>query len=158
MGFRRTTTLMLGASLTLGVALAAHAGAGARAAASETQAGRTEIKNVPAGYTNPTSGRQMFDAYCASCHGQGGKGNGPAARALKNVPADLTQLAARNNGTFPEAHVAQVIRGDMMMVAHGSKEMPIWGPVFLYLEQHDPATAQLRVRNLARYIEGMQQK
>src|SRR5215472_18400281 len=108
------------------------------------QAGKTEIKNVPAGYTNPTSGRQMYDAYCASCHGQGGKGNGPAASALKATPTDLTQLAAKNGGAFPESHVAQVIRGDSMMAAHGSKEMPVWGPVFLKLDQHDKTLEQLR--------------
>jgi len=109
-------------------------------------------------YTNPTSGRQMYDAYCASCHGQGGKGNGPAASALKMPPTDLTQLAAKNGGTFPEAHVAEVIKGDSMMPAHGSKEMPVWGPVFLNLAHNDPAVAQLRVRNLTRYVAGMQQK
>ena len=127
-------------------------------AQNSSEAGKTDIRNAPAGYTNPTSGRQMYDAYCASCHGQGGKGDGPAAAALKNVPTDLTQLAARNGGTFPDAHVAQVIKGDLMMVAHGSKDMPIWGPVFFYLGQHDPALAQLRIRNLTKYIEGMQQK
>ncbi len=127
-------------------------------AQSMPEASKTDIRNAPAGYTNPTSGRQMYDAYCASCHGQGGKGDGPAAAALKNVPTDVTQLAARNGGTFPDAHVAQVIKGDLMMVAHGSKDMPIWGPVFFYLGQHDPALAQLRIRNLTKYIEGMQQK
>ena len=131
-------------------------------AASQTQSSeqttKPQIKNVPAAYTSPTSGRQMYDAYCAACHGQGGKGNGPAAAALKNVPTDLTQLAAKNGGTYPESHVAQVIKGDLMMVAHGSKDMPIWGPVFLYLEQHDSATAQLRVHNLTKYIASMQQK
>ncbi len=125
---------------------------------SNSQTPKPEIKNVPAGYTSPTSGRQMFDAYCASCHGQGGKGNGPAAPALKNAPTDLTRLSERNGGAYPEAHVAQVIKGDLMMVAHGSKEMPIWGPVFLYLEQQDPTLAQLRVRNLTKYIASMQQK
>jgi mono/diheme cytochrome c family protein len=123
-----------------------------------TQASKPEIKKAPAGYTNPTSGRQMFDAYCASCHGQGGKGNGPAAPALMNMPTDLTHLAAKNGGAFPESHVAQVIRGDMMTIAHGSKEMPVWGPVFLHLEREDPGMAQLRVRNLTKYIESMQQK
>ena len=122
------------------------------------QGGKTEIKNVPAGYTNPTSGRQMYDAYCGSCHGQGGKGNGPAASALKATPTDLTQLAAKNGGTFPEQHVAQVIKGDSMMAAHGSKEMPVWGPVFSNLSGHDTAATQLRVRNLTKYIASMQQK
>ena len=119
---------------------------------------KPEIKNSPATYTNPTSGRQMYDAYCASCHGQGGKGDGPAAAALKAMPTDLTQLAAKSGGKYPESHVAQVIKGDQAMAAHGSKEMPVWGPVFLSLEQHDPAKAQLRVRNLAKYIGSLQQK
>lgn len=126
--------------------------------ASPEQSGQTQIKNVPATYTNPTSGRQMYDAYCASCHGQGGKGNGPAAPALKTMPTDLTQLAAKSGGTFPEAHVVQVIKGDSMVAAHGSKEMPVWGPIFLSLSQHDRGAMQLRVHNLTRYIASMQQK
>src|SRR5664279_1681143 len=102
---------------------AAQTGAGAQPA-SDPQAPKLQIKNLPAGYTNPSSGRQMYDAYCASCHGQGGKGNGPTATALKVPPTDLTQLSARNGFVFPENHVAQVIKGDSMMPSHGSKEMP----------------------------------
>jgi mono/diheme cytochrome c family protein len=123
-----------------------------------SQASKPEIKNAPATYTNPTSGRQMFDAYCASCHGQGGIGNGPAAAALKSAPTNLTKLAATNGGTFPASRVAEAIKGDWMTAAHGSKEMPVWGPVFLYLGQHDPAAMQLRIRNLTKYVESMQQK
>lgn len=100
----------------------------------------------------------MFNAYCASCHGQDGKGNGPAAPALKTPPADLAQLTLKNGGKFPELQVAQAIKGDWMTAAHGSKEMPVWGPVFLYLAHHDPAAMQLRVRNLTKYIESIQQK
>ena len=122
------------------------------------QASKPEIKKAPAVYTNPTSGRQMYDAYCAACHGQSGVGNGPAAAALKTTPTNLTKLAAGNGGTFPASHVAATITGDQMTAAHGSKDMPVWGPVFLYLEQHDPAAAQLRVRNLTKYVESLQQK
>jgi mono/diheme cytochrome c family protein len=143
--------------LLLAIPLAAQTTAGAPSASS-AQASKPEIKNVPATYTNPSSGRQMYDAYCASCHGQGGEGNGPAAPALKVAPTDLTQLAAKNGGTFPENHVAQVIKGDSMMPSHGSKEMPVWGPVFLNLAQDDPGQLQLRVRNLTKYIASMQQK
>jgi hypothetical protein len=67
-------------------------------------------------------------------------------------------LAAKNGGTFPVNHVVQVIKGDSMMAAHGSQEMPLWGPVFLNLAQQDPALMQLRVRNLSRYVASMQQK
>lgn len=116
------------------------------------------IKNAPAGFSNSTSGQQMYLAYCASCHGQDGKGNGPAAPALKEQPTDLTQLAAKNNGALPASHIAEVVKGDAITAAHGSKEMPVWGPVFLYLEQHDPGMAQLRVRNLTNYIGSLQKK
>ncbi len=122
------------------------------------QSTKPRIKQVAPIYTNPNSGRQMFDAYCASCHGQSGQGNGPAALALKTAPTDLTQLAAKNAGKFPEAHLEQVIKDDDMTAAHGSRDMPVWGPVFLYLSQHDPALAQLRIHNLARYVAALQQK
>jgi mono/diheme cytochrome c family protein len=125
---------------------------------SATPAQKPEIKKVAPVYTNPSSGRQMYDAYCASCHGQGGKGNGPAAPALKVQPTDLTQLAAKNGGRFPDAHVMQVIRGDSMNPAHGSKDMPVWGPIFSQMSQHSEGVEQLRIRNLARYIGLMQQK
>jgi mono/diheme cytochrome c family protein len=144
-----TGGLLLVAALALSPALLAQ---------SSNSSAKPEIKKTPATYTNPTSGRQMYDAYCASCHGQSGKGDGPAAAALNATPTDLTQLAAKSGGKYPESHVAHVIKGDQAMAAHGSKEMPVWGPVFLSLEQHDPASAQLRMRNLAKYIGSMQQK
>jgi mono/diheme cytochrome c family protein len=117
-----------------------------------------QLTPVPAVYTDPSSGQGMFNAYCASCHGRDGKGDGPAALALKRFPSNLTLLAATNGGRFPELQVAQAIKGDWITTAHGSQEMPVWGPVFLYLAHHDPAVAQLRVRNLTKFVESMQQK
>ena len=126
--------------------------------AAKTASAKPEIKNVPAGYADPSSGKQMFNAYCASCHGQDAKGNGPAAPALKVPATDLTTLAAKHGGAFPDSHVAEAIKGDWMVAAHGSKEMPVWGPVFLYLGERDPGLMQLRVRNLTKYIASLQQK
>ena len=48
------------------------------------------------------AGRDSFEFYCASCHGTRGKGDGPIASALKVAPSDLTSLARRNRGAFPE--------------------------------------------------------
>jgi len=121
-------------------------------------ANQPQIKRVPPAYTDPSSGEEMFHAYCASCHGQSGQGNGPAAPAMKTPPANLTLLAAKNGGKFPELEVAQAIKGDSMTAAHGSKEMPVWGPVFLYLGHHDQAVMQLRVRNLTKYLDSLQQR
>jgi len=71
---------------------------------------------------------------------------------------DLTMLSAKNGGTFPAAHVAAVIQGDAITPAHGSKDMPVWGPVFLSMSQGHPAEVQQRVANLTTYIESLQEK
>jgi mono/diheme cytochrome c family protein len=123
------------------------------------QGAKTEIQKVPAGNVNPTSGKEMYTAYCASCHGPQGKGNGPAAAALKMPPADLTLLAKNNGGKFPDAKVQQAIKGDPdMPSAHGSKEMPVWGPTFWMLGEKSQAQEQLRIHNLASYVASLQQK
>jgi mono/diheme cytochrome c family protein len=123
-----------------------------------SQSAKSPIKKVPAPYTSPSSGKDMYAAYCASCHGQDGMGNGPAAPALKMRPTDLTILAAKNGGRFPDAHIAEIIRGDTLTAAHGNKEMPVWGPVFLTLGRHDPAQEQMRIHNVTVYLESIQQK
>jgi len=124
-----------------------------------TQPNKPDIKKVPAQNVNPTSGKEMFNSYCASCHGTDGKGNGPAAGALKTKPADLTQLAKQNGGKFPDSKVQQAIKGDSNMPsAHGSKDMPVWGPTFWMLGQRSEAQEQLRIRNLTMYVASLQQK
>ncbi len=71
----------------------------------------------------------MIKAYCASCHGISGKGNGPAASALKKAPADLTLLARTNAGKFPEEAVGNFLPDFPAGQFHGSAEMPVWGPL-----------------------------
>lgn len=123
-----------------------------------SQSTQSQIKRVPAPYTSPSSGKDMYMAYCASCHGQDGMGNGPAAPALKTQPTNLTLLAVKNNGKFPDSHIAEVIRGNGLTAAHGNKEMPVWGPVFLSLGRHDTAQVQMRIHNLTTYLESIQQR
>ena len=127
-------------------------------AATAPQAAKPEIKHVPAAYTDPSSGKEMYKEYCASCHGMDGKGDGPAAPALKMPSTNLTTLAAKNGGTFPAAHVAAVIQGDALTPAHGSKDMPVWGPIFRSMGGHSQAQVQLRIRNLTNYLESIQAK
>ena len=52
------------------------------------------------------SGQSVFKTYCASCHGESGRGNGAVAIFLRRRPADLTQIAIRNKGTFPADRVS----------------------------------------------------
>jgi mono/diheme cytochrome c family protein len=117
-----------------------------------------EVKHVPIKPTSPASGSEMYSNYCAVCHGKDGKGGGPAADALKVPPTDLTTLSKSNGGKFPSARVASAIRGDVNLPAHGSKEMPVWGPLFGHLSQGHPAEVQQRIANLTAYIESLQVK
>jgi mono/diheme cytochrome c family protein len=113
------------------------------------------VTKASAKYTSPASGSEMFKAYCASCHGIDAKGNGPAATAMKAAMPDLTRLSVVNKGKFPTDHVQALIEGQGLN-AHGSPEMPVWGPVFRHMDDHSSAKMQQRVRNLTKYIESIQ--
>jgi len=115
------------------------------------------IKKVQVEQTSPGSGKEMFHAYCASCHGVDGKGDGPAAPALKTPPKNLTLLAQENGGKFPTAGVMNSIT-DVTNNVHGAKDMPIWGPILSSVSGRNPDIVRLRVHNLARYIDSLQVK
>jgi mono/diheme cytochrome c family protein len=83
---------------------------------------------MPGGPVNV--GQQYFVQYCSACHGMDGRGNGPVAPALRTSPADLTRIAQRRGGQFPDAEIAAQIDGRAMAAAHGSREMPVWGVRF----------------------------
>ena len=114
------------------------------------------IKHVPVKQTNPTSGHEMYTNYCAVCHGTTGAGGGPAASALKTTPTDLTELSAKNGGKYPSMHVSSVLRGEAETPAHGSKDMPVWGPLFRNLSQGHDAEVQQRIANINTYLESIQ--
>lgn len=102
-------------------------------------------------------GEDLFNFYCASCHGRDGKGGGPVVPALKVSPPDLTTLAARHGGTFPKAFVESFVTGNRapLVPAHGSEEMPVWGPIFRALDPNATAN-RVRIENIVGYIEAMQ--
>jgi mono/diheme cytochrome c family protein len=108
------------------------------------------------------SGAEMFKEYCAVCHGADGRGNGPVASALKIPPADLTTLTKRHGGNFPSAYVTTVLQnGVQESKVHGSKDMPIWGPLFGSISsekfQASPEV-NLRISNLIVYLKSLQSK
>ena len=104
------------------------------------------------------SGRDIFRYYCASCHGREARGNGPVASALKTPPANLTTLAAKNQGQFPVERVkAFITKGRPDAPSHGSSDMPVWGPIFQSLDPSDKV-AQARIDNLVAYLKSLQTK
>ena len=125
---------------------------------SRAQESNTTVKREAAPMTSPASGKEMFVSYCASCHGKDAKGDGPAANALKQLPADLTTLAKRNGGKYPADKVTTILRGQTKLMAHGDQEMPVWGPVFWRLSGGREEQVQMRIANLNRYLESLQEK
>jgi len=104
---------------------------------------------------NVVNGAELYRMYCATCHGLDGKGGGPAAEALKRRPADLTTIAKRNGGEFPNSRVTHIIDGYEVKAFHGSREMPIWGDFFHDMKRDDELL-KLREHNLTEYIRSLQ--
>jgi len=150
----RRSTFLLSALVTVFVILSACSNPSPQAPASQP----APAAKPPIPQTSPMSGAEMYTTYCASCHGADGKGNGPAAPALKKRLPDLTVLAKRKKGKFPEGDVFQVIKWGGGIVGHGSKEMPVWGSAFKPVSHQDEKEVDLRIKSLIQYLESLQQK
>jgi len=75
-------------------------------------------------------GHNLYEQYCMDCHGLRGQGDGVLAEDLKVAPADLTTIAARRKGVFPEPEIREIIDGRRRVRAHGPLNMPLWGKSF----------------------------
>ena len=76
------------------------------------------------------SGAQLYQRFCASCHGVHGLGDGPVAPALNVMVPDLTHIKRRHGGEFPTDLVRRIVDGRSVQVPHGSRDMPVWGNEF----------------------------
>jgi mono/diheme cytochrome c family protein len=105
-------------------------------------------------------GAPLFVRHCAACHGVGGRGDGPAAEAMRKPPADLTAIAARRAGVFPTSEIALFIDGRFEIPPHGSREMPVWGQRF-GTDVPDPglgdSIARGNIASLVEYLKSIQQ-
>jgi mono/diheme cytochrome c family protein len=109
----------------------------------------------PSILTESLAGRDTFEQTCAACHGRGGRGDGPVASALRSRPADLTTLAQRNDGAFPRERVRDFVTGSgRQLAAHGTTEMPVWGPLFRAFESD--LRVRERIDNLVAFLETIQ--
>lgn len=118
-----------------------------------------------AGAQEVAIGKDIFNQYCATCHGSDGKGQGPLTELMLEKPSDLTRLAADNQaepGVFPMLRVIHVIDGRTGVRAHGGS-MPTYGDVFTaeVEEEMESYGAVLetrgRILSLAMYLESIQQ-
>lgn len=102
-------------------------------------------------------GPVLYQAYCAVCHGKDAKGNGPMAKNLRTAPSDLTRYAARRGGNVFRAEMRRIIKGENdAQSMHGTREMPVWGPIFSEVGPGDRDMGEVRIDNLIRYIESLQ--
>ena len=60
-------------------------------------------------------GKKLYRTYCAACHGEAGRGDGPAGAALTPRPADLAHEAPHD----PDGELA-------WKIATGRPPMPAW--------------------------------
>jgi len=127
-------------------------------AASGAFAQTTGPRNPPL-VIESVAGSDVFAFYCASCHGRNGSGDGPVSQSLKVTPPDLRLLTRDNGGEFPRSRVAAFVTqgASVSAPAHGTTEMPVWGPVFRGLGDSD-ALARVRIANLVEYLETIQRK
>ena len=105
------------------------------------------------------TGAELFEQFCASCHGVGGKGDGPVAGGLEIAIPDLTYLAADNGGELPTEYLRTVVDGRYVVTAHGTRYMPIWGYEFWIAQGADDEAAllvEVIMANLIGYIESIQ--
>jgi mono/diheme cytochrome c family protein len=126
------------------------------AAAAPSAAGQRQAAPQTSLLTPSLSGMDNFLRYCAPCHGRDGKGGGPVGAALKTAPADLTRISIRNDGVFPADRVRRFVTNGAEVPAHGSSEMPVWGPTFRSLESSDKLV-NIRIANVVTYLESIQQ-
>jgi len=91
------------------------------------------------------SGEEIFARFCASCHGEMARGDGPVARSLGVMVPDLTKISQRYGG-FPTQLVRDTIDGRGARIdAHGSRTMPVWGYEF-WVEEGGDVNAQAEMR------------
>jgi len=105
------------------------------------------------------TGEQLYRRFCASCHGMSARGDGVVAEALNVDVPDLTLLARRNRDRYPAARVSEIVDGRVVLGAHGTRTMPVWGQEF-WIESGADSQAEYTTRaiieRLVNYLRTLQ--
>ena len=147
--FRCSLARIIGGLATLGVLTTVNAGFS-----------RAQQKPPESEKSALAGGAKFFKENCAVCHGNDGKGSGPppASSSFSEPPPDLTTLAKRHDGKFPDAYVESVLRNGVPMPDHGPAEMPVWGLILKAMTKSDEAKVTQRIKSLTDYLRSIQEK
>lgn len=111
---------------------------------------------------SPDAGREVYSAFCATCHGPEGRGDGPMSPILTVLPSDLTRLSEANGGSFPLVQVIRQIDGRDPMLAHGGA-MPLFGDFFegrsvaVATETGQPLMTSQPIADVTAYLASIQE-
>ena len=117
---------------------------------------------APAGWSQgfaTYSGEELFQRFCAACHGAEGRGDGPVAGSLATLVPDLTRLSQRHGNRFPAAEVREIVDGRSIVIAHGTRFMPVWGYEFWVEEGADVVAeeeARIMIDRLVDFLSSIQ--
>lgn len=89
-----------------------------------TAIGIMQLSGMSAWAQNQAEGRKLYASYCATCHGEKGKGDGMAAKSLPAKPADHTNGATMNQ--LNDKFLVDIISKGGGAVGKSSF-MPSWG-------------------------------
>lgn len=104
-------------------------------------------------------GSDLYRMYCGSCHGTGGKGDGPIASSLRNAPPDLTTFQKRNDGKWESETMRRIIDGRSPVRGHGGADMPVWGDAFKQSRDgFSEEKVKARIDALTTYLQEIQVK
>ena len=104
------------------------------------------------------SGSYTFRTYCATCHGEKGKGDGPLAESLRFHPPDLTQIAKQNGGDYPAAEVRKIVDGRQPVDGRGGPDMPVWGDAFKNSETgFDDEKVDEKIASVVEHLKRLQE-
>jgi len=105
------------------------------------------------------SGAELFQRFCASCHGKTAEGEGVVEPVLQIRVPDLTEIAKRHGGQFPDNKIYQIIDGRFPITAHGTRDMPVWGIELWRAQGYDLEAGRkttLVIEKLVDYLKSIQ--